>query len=165
MNSGLELECQALYPLGHFPSLSGPFTVVREQVFRSRAVTGPSKNNMCRDTLECSMWCAKPLLVELNQNLQLVGAESTTLPEPSSVEVSASILPVWGLLPCPRPPGVGESSQPQTGHQKEELSCRPCLPWGRHNLCAWFHRVSGVPHLGRDGLGSPDCRANRGVTD
>lgn len=62
-------------------------------------------------------------------------------------------------------PGVGESSQPQTGHQKEELSCRPCLPWGRHNLCAWFHRVSGVPHWGRGGLGSPGCRANRGVTD
>lgn len=99
--------------------------MVRELVFRSRAVTGPSKNNMCRDTLKCSVWCAKPLLAELNQNLQLVGVESATLPGPSNVGVSTSILLVWGPLQCPRPPSVGESSQPRLAIRKRSSPTVP----------------------------------------
>lgn len=136
----LELECQAHYPTGSLPQ---PFWAFHCGEGTGLQIQGRHRTHQKQYVQRHSgmfyVWCAKPLLAELNQNLQLVGVESATLPGPSRVGVSTSILLVLDPLQCPRPPGVGESSQPQTGHQKEELSCCPCLPWRRPNPCTWFH--------------------------
>lgn len=106
----LRSSCIYKPPTEPLPGPSGPFSMARGQVLASRMVTGPSKNNMHRDTLECSQWYTKKhFLVELDPNSHLVGLEFATWP--------------WASQ-CGR-----QFSTPRMGHQKKEPTYLFLPPW------------------------------------